>query len=543
MTTPTHPALAGPIDFDTLIYASAGNNYAAVPALAQYATYDTPDPAYVTPRLNLSVFANLGAGAPWPFAISSVPINGHVCVPRGRGPFPLAVFVHGNHSPLENSTPGYLYLCSLLASHGIVAATIDANFLNGGNFGENDARAIVHLEHLKQFRTWNDTAAHPLHGRIDLNRILIVGHSRGGEGVGHASLFNRLASIKPDIFSPTVLLDGSAGFGPYRFGLRAALAIAPTDRQYVPIAGPTVVPDRYFLIHGSRDGDVSSFAGYNTYNRAHAVDLANPTVSSGRCKALLWVYGANHNQFNSVWSSETPPATTMPRAEQELVTKVFIGCVAQALLLDCSEYMDALRDHAAASAWHPPRVDLVSQYQDPERVFLQHQQEGLAAPQVSLPVQGSAAADAVASARQLKDLVNAGAPVSAVTLRLEWNAPGGRLLLKFDPTTLPAERYEVLSLRVGQSTEPKNAANRDQDFTLEVSSGSRTAAIAASALHRLLYPDVVFGSGKIVMQTLRLPIAELRSRGVDVADIRSVAFVFDRRASGTLYVGDVQVSN
>jgi hypothetical protein len=543
MTSLSNPALAGPMAFDTLIYASAGSGYSGVPALVQYKLYDTPDPAFVTPRINLSAFANLGAGAPWPFAINSVPLNGHVCIPRGRGPFPLAVFVHGNHGPLENSTPGYLYLCSLLATHGIVAATIDANFLNGGNFGENDARAIVHLEHVKQFRVWNNTAAHPLHGKIDLTRILIVGHSRGGEGVGHASFFNRLASIKPDIFSPTVPLDGSAGLGPYRFGLTAALAIAPTDQQYVPLTGPTVVPDHYFLIHGSRDGDVSTFAGYNTYNRAHAVDLANPTVSSGKRKALLWVYGANHNQFNSAWPSETPPATTMPRAAQELAAKVFIGTVTQALLLDRGEFMEALRDHAVTTAWHSPGVNLVSQYQDPERVFLEHEQEGLAAPQVSLPLQGSVAADAVTAARQLKDLVNAGAPQTTITLRLEWSALGGRLLLQLDPTTLHAERYKVLSLRVGQSTEPKNAANRDQDFTLEVSSGSRTVAIAASAAHRLLYPDVVFGSGKIVMQTLRVPIAQLSERGVDVADIRSVALVFDRRSSGTLYVGDVQVSN
>ena len=68
------------------------------------------------------------------------------------------------------------------------------------------------------------------------------------------------------------------------------MAIAPTDRQYEPLTGPTVVPDSYLLVHGSRDGDVSSFDGYNTYNRAHAVDPANPTVSDGQLKALLWVY-------------------------------------------------------------------------------------------------------------------------------------------------------------------------------------------------------------------------------------------------------------
>ena len=537
-----NPAIAGATSFDTVIYASAGSNYATVPALNQYVIYDTPTPGYATPRINISPFANLGS-APWPFPNTSVPLNGHICIPRGRGPFPLMVFAHGNHSPFENSTPGYLYLCQLLASHGVIGATIDVNFLNGANFGENDARGIVHLEHLKQFRTWNATAGHPLHGKVDQNRLAIVGHSRGGEGVGHASFFNRLASIKPDVLTPVVPLDGSAGLGPYRFNLTVAVAIAPTDRQYQPLTGATVVPDWYCLIHGSRDGDVSTFEGYNTYNRAHAVDLANPTASDGELKALLWVYGANHNQFNSAWASETPPATTMPRADQELVAKVFLGTIAQALLLDRHQYLEVLRDHRLASAWMPVNVDLVSQYQDPERVFIQHEQEGLAAPQVSLPVQGSAFTDALVAARQLKDLVNSFGLVTTITLRLEWSASGGRLLLKLDAGTVPAERYRTLSLRVGQSTEAKNAANRDQDFTLEVSSGSRTLSIPASALHRLLYPDVVFGTGKIVMQTLRLPIRDLVDRGVDPSDLRSIAFVFDQAATGVVYVGDVQLSN
>ncbi len=542
MAEPKNPSLPGDIAYDTVVYASAGSNYGSVPALVQYQIYDTPDPAFVTPRIDISPFAHLGT-APWPFPNTSVPLNGHARIPHGRGPFPLVLFAHGNHDPLENSTPGYLYLCELLASHGVIGATIDVNFLNGGNFGENDARAIVHLEHVKQFRAWNSTAGHLLHGRVDLNRIAIVGHSRGGEGVGHASFFNRLTSIKPDIFTPVVPLDGSAGLGPYGFGLTAAVAIAPTDRQYQPLTGPTVVPDSYCLIHGSRDGDVSTFAGYNTYNRAHAVNLANPTVSDGKLKALLWVYRANHNQFNSVWPSETPPATTMRRPDQELVAKVFIGSIAQAMLLDRDEYVGVLHDHRVAATWMPPNVDLVSQFQDPERIFVQHNQEGLAAPQVSLPVQGTAAADALTAARQLKDLVNAGAPVTTITLRLEWSAPGARLLLTFESGTVPAERYKTIAIRVGQSTEAENAANRDQDFTLEVSSGSRTASIRTSRIHRLLYPDVVFGAGKIVMQTLRLPIHHLVELGIEPRDLRSIAFVFDGPATGVVYVGDVQLSN
>ena len=535
MPTLKNPAIAGDVQFDTIIYGAPPLAYP--PSLSQYTIYNTPDPAYVTGRIDVSAFANLGASTPWPFLNTNVPLNGHVCVPQGGGPFPLAVFAHGNHNPLENSTPGYLYLCRLLASHGIIAATIDVNFLNGANFGENDGRAIVHLEHLKQFRTWNNTAAHLLHGKVDLNRILIVGHSRGGEAVGHASFFNRLAAIG------AVLLDGSTGLGPYRFGLSAVAAIAPTDRQFTPVSGPTIVPHSYYLIHGSQDSDVFTFEGYHTYERAHAVDLANPTVSDGKFKAMLWVHKANHNQFNSIWASETPPGVAMPRATQEEIAKVHLGALAKAVLLDRAEYLDVLRDHGAAVAWDPAGTEFVSQYQDPERIFVQHNQEGLAAPVVSLPVQGTVAADGVVAARQLTALVG-GAPTTTITLRLVWNALGFRLILRVDPATLPAERYKTLALRIGQSTEANNAANRDQDFTLEISSGSRTAAIPASSLHRLLYPaPPPFGPAKIVMQTLRLPVERLVECGVDPTDLRSIALVFDRRTTGTVYVGDLQFSN
>src|SRR5262249_34720217 len=154
------------------------------------------------------------------------------------------------------------------------------------------------------------------------------------------------------------------------------------------------------------------------------------------------------------------------RASQEEIARVHLGALAQVVLLDRAEYLDVLRDHGAAVAWDPAGTEFVSQYQDPERIFVQHNQEGLAPPVVSLPVQGTVAADAVAAARQLTALVG-GAPTTTITLRLAWGTLGSRLLLAVDPSPLPAERYKTLALRIGQSTEANNAANRDQDFTLE----------------------------------------------------------------------------
>jgi hypothetical protein len=62
MTAPNNPGLVGEVSFDTVIYASPGVNYSAVPALVQYKLYDTPDPAYTTGRINISAFAH-GAAA------------------------------------------------------------------------------------------------------------------------------------------------------------------------------------------------------------------------------------------------------------------------------------------------------------------------------------------------------------------------------------------------------------------------------------------------------------------------------------------------
>src|SRR4051794_19056535 len=105
---------------------------------------------------------------------------------------------------------------------------------------------------------------------------MIAGHSRGGEAVGHASVFNRLTSVQPDASSPPVALDGTAGLGPYQFRIVAAVAIAPTDGQYIPVSGPSRVADNYLILHGSRDDDVFNFPGYRTYDRSHPIDLQDP---------------------------------------------------------------------------------------------------------------------------------------------------------------------------------------------------------------------------------------------------------------------------
>ena len=80
----------------------------------------------------------------------------------------------------------------------------------------------------------------------------LIGHSRGGEAVAHAALLNKLPYYSDDA---TIKLD-------YNYNIKSIIAIAPVDGQYAPGNTRTKLKDiNYFVIHGSQDGDVTSFAG------------------------------------------------------------------------------------------------------------------------------------------------------------------------------------------------------------------------------------------------------------------------------------------
>lgn len=545
ITPLTNPATPGTTPFSSVVYASSGLSYSGSYAVP-YAVFLSPTQGWTTGRIDISDFCNVTSG--WNFTAANAPLNGILRVPSGPGPFPLVLFAHGNHTPLDNSSLGYVYMMELLASHGILAGSIDCNFLNGSISGENDGRAIVHLEHVKQFRIWNGQVGHALFGKVDLSRILIVGHSRGGEAVGHASYFNTMSSITPDPGGPVVPLDGSAGLGPYGFSLSAA-AIAPTDCQYVPVSGATQARGNYVLMHGSRDGDVWPFPGQKMLDRSHPVDPQGPSNDAEGFKALLWVIGANHNFFNSVWNSEGSP--TITRAEQENVAKVYLGALAQGLMLGRAEQMSLVKDHRLAHklGFIPPTISLMSQYQDRRRIFVNHYEQ--ATPQApSAPVVGAIAVTGMTVTEQSM-LVGADSPEWEQTraAKMAWSQAGGRYRIQITPGTLATNARQYVVLRTAQSTAAANVVGTTQDLRIALSDGNHSHGITLSYVSRIDYPAALHnGTRRVVMQTFRIPLKLFADAGVNVADLRSVELWFDEPQSttgahaGSLYLDDLQLS-
>jgi dienelactone hydrolase len=306
----------------------------------------------------------------WGFGFDALPLNGLVWYPEDEGPHPLVLVVHGNHAMSTPSEPGYAYLGEHLASHGYVVASIDQNFLNGlvffdGQFAEMPLRAWLLLQHLQQWRRWNATAGNPFTGRVDLDRVALVGHSRGGEAVAWAAHLNDHAMM------PVSSVSRPSDFG---FGIRAVVGIAPSD-AYEGEAGrkPDLADASYLLLAGGHDADTFLLYGQAQYNRTRS------DAATARINALAYLHRANHGQFNGVWGDRDRSlynslllnrAPLLTQEAQQRAAKALVTSFLHASLRDEPGYRAPFRNPSTGSGWLPEGL-VVTQFRDATSIVLE----------------------------------------------------------------------------------------------------------------------------------------------------------------------------
>ncbi|SEP75480.1 hypothetical protein SAMN04487983_1001429 [Streptomyces sp. yr375] len=252
-------------------------------------------------------------GLPEPVEMQAV-----VVAPKGvTGKRPLALFLHGRHTTCYTpgsdepdiswpcpagmksipSYKGYLKDQQLLASQGYVTVSISANGVNGQDGTLDDAGAQARSSLVRQhLAKWADWAAHPAAApatvpdaaKADLSRVLLIGHSRGGEGVNRAAL--------DSLYPAPAAQDGY--HGPVRWKIRGTVLIGPTIFGQNPVAD---VPSTTIL--PGCDGDVSDLEG-ETY-----LDGTRGISNGSALHSAVYVVGANHNFFNTEW---TPGKSVAP---------------------------------------------------------------------------------------------------------------------------------------------------------------------------------------------------------------------------------------
>jgi hypothetical protein len=245
-----------------------------------------------------------------------------VVAPRGApGPRPLALFLHGRHwtcygarryatswpcprgSRPVPSYRGFRQAQRLLASQGYVTVSISANGISAQDWRDVDAgiqsRSSLVRMHLAQWARWSSTGragapaivrAAP---RADLSRVLLIGHSRGGEGVSRVAV---------DSLDPPPWRPGQYD-GPVRWRIRGLVLIGPTAFGQNPapdVPSVTILP--------GCDGDLGDLEGQAYVDGTRGVSRGAALHSS------LYVIGANHNYFDTEW---TPGQATDRTADDD----------------------------------------------------------------------------------------------------------------------------------------------------------------------------------------------------------------------------------
>jgi hypothetical protein len=529
---------------------------------------------------------DLGATAFQPSGFPSpVELLASVHYPRDltAGPYPLLVLLHGNHAPCSQgdrvlvtwpcppgwqpipSYRGYDYLGQALASHGYIVVSISANGINAfsnlpADLGAS-ARGQLVLRHLELWREWTRTTSGPFQGRfqgkVDLQRVGLMGHSRGGEGVVAAALLNA---------------QQRRGFG-----IRAVWPLAPTDfNRLVLPAVPLAVLLPYC------DGDVVDLQGVHYYDDAR---YAQPGDRAP--KHTILVLGANHNYYNTVWTPGLFPASaaddwtdfvpngasdphcgTLPGngrltpAQQRATAVAYGAAFFRRYVSDDVRFAPLLAGDAPPPAsaqtsaiyvsYHAPDLPLarrdLNRYLDPSA--LATSQVGGSIHALRLRAYSLCGGAPPAPAQCLAGVLVEQQPHTAPSLvprpglsqlRLAWGSEGARYRLELPATARTVAHFQRLQFRAALDfADASNPRGLPQDWRVVLTDGAgRSSAVRVGEHSGALFypPGAVSAVPKVVLNTVRIPLAAFQ--GVDLHDLRTLEFVFDQRPAGAVLLTDL----
>jgi len=486
----------------------------------------------------------------WGYGKEQIPLEGKVWYPDGEGRFPLLFLIHGNADMGKQSYLGYGYLGEYLARTGYIVVSVNeawCNYFMGKGFSdENDARAILLLENMKEVLSWKEQKENPLYQSMQTDAISIAGHSRGGEAVAIAAEFNQLSHY-PD--NGAILLD-------YHFPIETVIAIAPTSDQYQPSGRTVVLKDvNYFLIHGANDQDVSTCMGMKQYEHIKF------SKNADKRKAYVYIAGANHGQFNTEWGrydGEFPEKLIynakpiMAPEEQRSLLKQYIKVCLDVTIKKETANQDFLWNIEAYDASLPKTV-FIQGYQDASYEPIAEYEEDADLTTGKEPG-FLIKADKVMMWKEIKASEYQDFDTGNHSVYLEWKGTREAAYeLTVSDLNLQGKSllFDVMNVMAQDTAE---GFAKKMDFTIQVMDASGNTSNVTVSNYKTIYPPFQVVYSKIVklynmltykrqFQSVRIDADEFAKTNLelDLGHITRISFQFNRRGTGQILLDNIGI--
>jgi fermentation-respiration switch protein FrsA (DUF1100 family) len=483
-----------------------------------------------------------------------VDMRAHVYYPQKPGttdvadgwPFPVVVFYHGQQWPWNiPGYEGYAYLGNLLASHGFIAYSIDARSLLNATISSRGEHIRAHMRKLVSLNASGSGSV--FSQKMDLQKVALVGHSRGGEAVVAAWEWQRVQADSGYAFKAIISIAPVQFFNQNKW-----FSPEPNFEQHM-----RDIP--YMIIHGSKDGDVSDFQGLRLYDRA--ADIRQPGQTP---KAMVFVKDANHNFFNTIWETGDDYCCggVISGAEQQSTAQVYIHSFLQAFLKNHPEYLN----YFTGVIPYPGLATVATDYRSPAAEHTSVDHHEVIAQASHDKTENSACVPAGCGNVNVTGITDYEERLLAVSAGIPWSSYPGETYgasLSWDsstdtyyteiPTTVlsgvDTSIQSQLSFRVAQvyrsSSSPnpsgmnQNFAVRLRDTDLDFSPWVYVADFAT------IYPPWQTSEGgiKTVMSIVRIPLQVFTVNTYSLLDLNKIdriEFVFRGTAAGEIVFDDIE---
>jgi hypothetical protein len=348
------------------------------------------------------------------------------------------------------------------------------------------------------------------------------------------------------------------------FSIKSLIAIAPSDEFYKPAGNPVTVENvNYFVLHGGHDGDVAIFMGSRQYQRVKF------SGDDYHFKSVLWIYRANHGQFNTTWGDNDwgGPLGRMlnfkpllDENDQRRIAKVYISGFLEATLHAQPGYVPMFRDHRVAAAWLPETIYL-NRFRDARFKLVSDYEEDLDVATTTVPGGTEDGENLkVWKEEKLPLRSKGGSNQENSVVRLGWEKAedGSRASYRI---TLPGSLAEQWRLdgETSLSFSLANAGKQQEPIEIAIELGLADGTTVSLPLKQFAtinppltiqfskmkwLESTLLDSSELVPQTYELPLTAFvkANSKVDPAKIKTITLLIDRTSDGAIVLDDVGFS-